>query len=144
MSNNAVRTIVETAEGDLPFQHYFVRRRCEPFVKGIRFEGAAQAKPPATVLGFLSDPNIRAIVICPSNPYLSVDPILAVPAIGRAIAHSAAPVIAVSPIVGGNAVKGPTAKIMRELGLAVNSQTIAVHYRGLHYGSRHRRGRCCR
>ncbi len=130
MSDDRVRTVVETAEGDLPFQHYFVRRRCEPAVKAIRFDGAAKATPAPGVLDVLSHGNVRAIVICPSNPYLSVDPILAVPGLRGALANGA-PVIAVSPIVGGQAVKGPTAKIMHELGIAVNTQAIAAHYRGL-------------
>ena len=130
MSDDPVRTIVETAEGDLPFQHYFVRRRCEPAVKKIRFEHAAKAVPAPGVLNLLSQPGLRAIVICPSNPYLSVDPILAVPGIRSALLN-AVPVIAVSPIIGGQAVKGPTAKIMRELGIVVNTQAIAAHYRGL-------------
>ena len=131
MSDDAVRTIVETAEGDLPFQHYFVRRRCEPIVKGIRFQGAAAATPCSGVLELLLNPAVRAIVVCPSNPYLSVDPILSVPGIRDALANSAAPVIAVSPIIGGQAVKGPTAKIMRELGVAVNTRAIGAHYSGL-------------
>ena len=130
MSDDPVRTIVETAEGDLPFQHYFVRRRCEPIVKKIRFAHAAKAVPTPGVLNLLSQPGLRAIVICPSNPYLSVDPILAVPGIRGALLN-AVPVIAVSPIIGGQAVKGPTAKIMRELGIVVNTQAIAAHYRGL-------------
>jgi LPPG:FO 2-phospho-L-lactate transferase len=131
MSDDAVRTIVETAEGDLPFQHYFVRRRCEPVVKGIRFAAAQAARPAAGVVELLVNPDLRAIVICPSNPYLSVDPILSIPGIRDALANGAVPVIAVSPIIAGQAVKGPTAKIMRELGVAVNTQSIAAHYDGL-------------
>ena len=131
MTDDTVRTIVETVEGDLAFQDYFVRRRCEPVVKRIRFDGAAQAKPRAEATNALSGSNIHAIVICPSNPYLSIDPILAVPGIHRAIKNATAPVIVVSPIIGGNAVKGPTAKIMRELGRVVNNQTILTHYRDL-------------
>lgn len=131
MSDAAVRTIVDTAEGDLPFQHYFVRQRCEPVVRAIRFAGAKDAGPPAGLLQLIANPTLHAIVICPSNPYLSVDPILAVPGIAAALATSAAPVIAVSPIVGGQAVKGPTAKIMAELGIAATTQAIAAHYRGL-------------
>jgi LPPG:FO 2-phospho-L-lactate transferase len=131
MTDHAVRTIVETVEGDLAFQDYFVRRRCEPAVKRIRFDGAAQAKPSAEAINALSGSNVRAIVICPSNPYLSIDPILAVPGICHAIKNATAPVTAVSPIIGGDAVKGPTAKIMRELGRAVNTQTILTHYRDL-------------
>ena len=131
MSDAPVSTIVETAEGDLPFQHYFVRRRCEPVVRAIRFAGAKTAAPAAGVLDAITDEALRAIVICPSNPYLSVDPILSVPGIAPALSTGAVPVIAVSPIIGGQAVKGPTAKIMAELGLAVSSEAIAAHYRGV-------------
>jgi LPPG:FO 2-phospho-L-lactate transferase len=131
MSDNAVRTIVRTDEGDLPFQHYFVRRRCEPVVKAIRFDGARSAIPAPGVLESLADPDLRAVIICPSNPYLSVDPILSVPGMREALAQSRAPVIVVSPIIGGQAVKGPTAKIMHELALSVTTTTIANHYRGL-------------
>ncbi|HEX5507194.1 MAG TPA: 2-phospho-L-lactate transferase [Pseudolabrys sp.] len=131
MSDDAVRTIVQTEEGDLPFQHYFVRRRCEPVVKAIRFEGARSATPASGVLEMLTNPGLRAVIVCPSNPYLSIDPILSVPGMRKALAQSRAPVIVVSPIIGGQAVKGPTAKIMRELALSVTTATIAEHYRGL-------------
>jgi LPPG:FO 2-phospho-L-lactate transferase len=131
MSDSAVRTIVETDEGSLPFQRYFVGRRCEPAVKAIRFVGAAVAEPTAGVLELLASPSLHATVICPSNPYLSVDPILAVPGVAAALSTARAPVIAVSPIIGGQAVKGPTAKIMAELGIAVTNESIASHYRGL-------------
>jgi LPPG:FO 2-phospho-L-lactate transferase len=131
MSDAPVSTIVETAEGDLPFQHYFVKRRCEPVVRAIRFAGAKVAAPAAGVLDAITDPALRAIVICPSNPYLSVDPILAVPGIAPALSTGTAPVIAVSPIIGGQAVKGPTAKIMAELDIAVSTEAIVAHYRGL-------------
>ena len=131
MSDAAVRTMVDTAEGELPFQHYFVRRRCEPVVRAIRFAGAKEAEPSAGLLPLINNPSLHGIVICPSNPYLSVDPILAVPGIAAALATSSAPVIAVSPIIGGQAVKGPTAKIMNELGIAVTTESIAAHYRGL-------------
>jgi LPPG:FO 2-phospho-L-lactate transferase len=131
MTDTSVQTVIETDEGDLPFQEYFVRRRCAPTVRRIRFSGAQEAKPAAGVGDILADPDLRCIIICPSNPYLSIDPILAVPGIASAVADSAAPVITVSPIIGGKAVKGPTAKIMKELGVAVTTQTIAHHYHGL-------------
>lgn len=131
MSDQAVRTIVETSDGELPFQHYFVRRRCEPSVRAIRFDGAAAATPCPGVLECLANRDVRAIVICPSNPFLSVDPILAVPGIRDALASAAVPVVAVSPIIGGQAVKGPTAKIMQELGVAVSTRAIVEHYRAL-------------
>lgn len=130
MTDGAVRTIMATDEGDLPFQHYFVRRRCEPAVHAVRFEGADVSVPTPELLDVLSQP-LRAIVICPSNPFLSVDPILAVPGLRAALVSHSAPVIAVSPIIGGQAVKGPTAKMMAELGIAVTTQSIAAHYRGL-------------
>jgi len=131
MTNGRVRTIVETAEGTLPFQRYFVERRCVPAVRSLLFEGAGDAAPAPGFLEAMSDPATQAIVICPSNPYLSVDPILALPGVREALANAAAPVIAVSPIIGGQAVKGPTVKIMAELGIDANTAAVAAHYRGL-------------
>ncbi|MEN3976007.1 2-phospho-L-lactate transferase [Emcibacter sp. SYSU 3D8] len=130
MTDDAVATIIETDDGDLAFQHYFVRDRCQPEVRGIRFEGAGTAMPSPALIAALQD-DLDAIVICPSNPYLSVDPLLAIPGIRQALSGHAAPVIAVSPIVGGKAIKGPTAKLMAELGLDVTQATIAHHYRDL-------------
>jgi len=127
MSDEPVRTVVETDEGTMPFQEYFVARRCLPRVVAIRFEGAESARPQAGALAALAD-AAEAIVICPSNPYLSVDPILALPELRTALAAAPAPVIAVAPIVGGRAVKGPTAKIMTELGLPVSPAAVAAHY----------------
>jgi LPPG:FO 2-phospho-L-lactate transferase len=131
MSDDAVHTIVDTDEGNLPFQQYFVRRRSEPVVRAIRFNGAEEASPAPGVLDLITDGSVSAIVICPSNPYLSIDPILAVPGTIAALMTARAPVIAVSPIIGGKAVKGPTAKIMQELGIANTNASIAAHYRGL-------------
>ena len=131
MSNDPVRTVVETADGDLPFQEYFVRRRCEPAVRGLRFEGAPAARISAAFEAALADPALEAVVICPSNPYLSVDPILAVSGVRAALAGCQAPVIAVSPIVGGRAIKGPAAKIMEELGVEVSAAAVAARYRDL-------------
>lgn len=131
MSDDPVATELRTDEGVLPFQRYFVERRCEPKVVGIDFVGADAAQPAPGVLEAIADPATRAILIAPSNPYLSVDPILAVPGLRAALVAAAAPVVAVSPIIGGRAVKGPTAKLMGELGLAVTNRTIADHYAGL-------------
>jgi LPPG:FO 2-phospho-L-lactate transferase len=131
MTDSGVRSVIETADGDLAFQDYFVRQRCEPVVTAIRFDGAKQARPAPGIAELIAGQSLRAIVICPSNPYLSVDPILAVPDIRRAFAARTTPVVAVSPIIGGHAVKGPTAKIMTELGIAITNQAIAAHYRGL-------------
>ncbi len=131
MSDQRVSTIVHTPDGALPFHHYFVRDRCEPAVRAISFDGIAKACPSPGALEVLTDRQVSAILIAPSNPYLSIDPILAVPGMADAIRHSTAPVVAVSPIVGGQAVKGPTAKLMGELGLAVSHATIAAHYDGV-------------
>ncbi len=131
MSDDPVRTWVDTDEGWLAFQHYFVRRRCEPRARGFAFRGADGAKPLPALLSALGDPDARAIVICPSNPFVSIEPILAVPGVRAALAAAAAPVVAVAPIVGGAAVKGPTAKMMRELDLPVTPAAVAARYAGL-------------
>ena len=124
----AVRTVVRTPDGRMAFQHYFVRDRCEPVVTGFEFEGAESARPCGAVLEALADDSLRCVVVCPSNPFISIDPILAVPGMRAAIRAAVAPVIGVSPIVGGRAVKGPTAKMMRELGLEVSNRAIERHY----------------
>jgi LPPG:FO 2-phospho-L-lactate transferase len=128
MSDDPVRTMIEAPDGELPFQDYFVRLACAVPVRGIRYDGAAAAKAnPA--LAEAECP--AAIVICPSNPYLSVDPILAVPGMRTWMTTQRAPIVAVSPIVGGAAIKGPAAKIMGELGVAATAAAVAMHYRGL-------------
>lgn len=131
MTDDWLRTVVMTDEGELPFQRYFVERHCAPVVRALRFEGAERARPAAKLLETLADPALRAVVICPSNPYLSVDPFLAMPELRGALSRSRAPVIAVSPIIGGRAIKGPTAKIMTELGIPITTRSIAAHYQGL-------------
>jgi LPPG:FO 2-phospho-L-lactate transferase len=131
MTDDRVRTMVSTDEGDLAFQRYFVERRCAPAVRALRFEGAAEARAAAGLCRELANPTLRAVVICPSNPYLSIDPILAVPGVRAALLSTAAPIVAVSPIIGGQAVKGPTVKIMTELGISATAESVAAHYRGL-------------
>lgn len=131
MCDEPVRTMVDTAEGTLPFQRYFVERRCEPVVRRIRFEGAENARKSAAVSKAFQAADLAAVIICPSNPYLSIDPLLTAPGLRDLVTSAKVPVVAVSPIIGGKAVKGPTAKIMNELGLEVTSATIAAHYRGL-------------
>lgn len=128
MSDDPVRTIVATSDGELAFQHYFVRERCRPTVTGFRFEGADRARAQPEILAALADPALEAVLIAPSNPYISIDPILAVPGLRSALEACRAPVVAVSPIVGGRAVKGPTAKMMAELGLAPSAVAAARHY----------------
>lgn len=131
MTDSRVRTIVETDMGPLAFQRYFVEHQCRPAVKKLWFEGGASAKIPAALAEAFKNPHLAAILICPSNPYLSIDPILAVPAIAEELRRSKVPVVAVSPLIGGKAVKGPTAKIMGELGLAPSCLSIARHYSGI-------------
>jgi LPPG:FO 2-phospho-L-lactate transferase len=137
MSDDPVATWLETDEGPLAFQNYFVERQCRPAVGAIRFEGAAQARPAPSVIEAIG--NADAVFIAPSNPYLSVDPILAVPGIASALRQSSAPVIAISPLVGGNAVKGPTTKLMAELGIYPDNDGIAAHYQGVIDGLLHDR-----
>jgi len=131
MSDSPVPTIVQTPDGPLAFQHYFVRDRCAPPVTGFEFRGVAEASPPPAVLDWLADPALAGIFICPSNPFVSVDPILAVPGLRAALRRCAAPVIAVSPIVAGLAIKGPTAKMMAELAVPSTAVAVAEHYRDL-------------
>ncbi len=113
----------------MDFQHYFVREKCKAVVKGFRFEGADHAKPNPVFQDALRHPSLKAVVICPSNPFLSIDPILAVQGVREELRRYPVPVIGVSPIVGGDAVKGPTAKILRELGHPVSAATVAYYYR---------------
>ena len=131
MSDDPVPTVVETPEGPLAFQHYFVRERCRPKALGFRHEGADKARASSAFLDALAAPDLGAVIICPSNPYISIDPILAVPGVRAALTACEAPVIAVSPIIGGQAVKGPTAKMMAERGIAPSVAAIAEHYAGL-------------
>lgn len=142
MSDAPVPTLVYTDEGGLHFQEYFVRRECRPRVTGFEFQGAKQALPAPGVLEALKE--VQFIVICPSNPWVSIDPILAIlgvksglvanqlPArepdwLPRAIAKNC-PVVAVSPIIGGEAVKGPAAKMYAELGVEPSALAVAKHY----------------
>lgn len=129
MSDDPVATCLDTDEGELEFQRYFVERRCAPRVSRVRFRGAATARAAPGVLEAIAAAD--SIVIAPSNPYLSIDPLLAVPDLREALLAARAPVVAVSPIIGGRAVKGPTAKLMAELGVAVDNSAIAAHYAGL-------------
>lgn len=131
MSDDPVRTMVETPVGTLGFQDYFVRRQCEPVVKRIYFEGGEAASASPGLIEKFHQDDLRAVIICPSNPFLSVDPILAVAEISDALKTCAAPVIAISPLIGGKAVKGPTAKIMNELSIPTTALAIAEYYEDL-------------
>ncbi len=131
MTDSPVATLVDTDVGELAFQDYFVRRRCQPRVRAIRFAGAMTATTTAEVRAALDADALEAIVLCPSNPYLSIDPLLAIPDLRSALERRRVPLVAVSPLIGGTAVKGPTAKIMAELGIESSADAIASHYRGL-------------
>jgi LPPG:FO 2-phospho-L-lactate transferase len=125
MSEDPVRTVIQTAEGEMAFQEYFVYRKCEPVVTGIRFAGAEVAQPSREVASAVRSADV--IVLCPSNPLLSLDPILALPSLRRMITASRAAKVGVSPIVGGAALKGPAAKMMAELELEVSPTGVARH-----------------
>jgi LPPG:FO 2-phospho-L-lactate transferase len=127
-TDDRLRTRLRTDEGWLDFQDYFVRLQCRPLVRELAFDGAADARPHPDLLAALSDERLRALIICPSNPFISVEPILAVPGIREALSACVAPVIAVSPIIGGRAVKGPTAKMMTELGMIPSAAAVAKRY----------------
>ena len=130
MSDDKVATIVKVASGEsLAFQHYFVRDRCKPVVTGFEFEGLASACASPAFLNSLED-SLDVIIICPSNPFVSVDPVLMIPGVTEAIKANPAPVIAVSPIIGGQAIKGPAAKMMLELGMPQTALSVAEHYVG--------------
>ncbi len=125
MSEQPVRTMIESEGKELAFQDYFVNKRCEPVVSGIRFEGIDEAQPSQAVVNALR--HAEAIIFCPSNPLVSIDPILAVPSVRRIIAAAQMPKVAVSPIVGGEALKGPAAKMFTELKMDTSCVGVAKH-----------------
>jgi LPPG:FO 2-phospho-L-lactate transferase len=131
MTDDVVRTQIDTDAGELDFQRYFVAEQCRPVARAVRFGGAAEARPSPGFEAALSRPDLAALIICPSNPYLSIDPLLALPGVRQRIARLGAPRVAVSPIVGGKAIKGPLAKLMVELGASVDGLGVAKHYDGL-------------
>lgn len=131
MSDDAVPTVIETPEGDLTFQHWFVRDRCGPVVSAVRFAGIDAAVPLPAFMAALRDPALKALVIAPSNPFVSIAPILGLAGIDTAVRSLRCPRIAVSPIVGGAAIKGPAAKMLAELGHDVSALGVARCYAGL-------------
>lgn len=126
MTDDPFATVVITSSGRLPFQRYFVEQQAQPEVRRIEFENHRDGAATDAVLDAIAAAD--GIIVCPSNPYLSIDPILAVPGINSAISAARAPIIAVSPLIGGRAIKGPTAKIMKELGVEASCAAIAKHY----------------
>ena len=127
-TDDSLKTLVKTPKGILSFQHYFVRDQCRPKILGLKYEGLENAQPCPALEEALESSLLEMVVVCPSNPFLSIDPILAVKGVREKLKSSKARVIAVSPIVGGDAVKGPTANNMRDLGFSVSAYTIAKYY----------------
>ena len=130
ISNDPIRTVVQTERGDLAFQHYFVRERCQPSVSGFRFDGIENATINPVIRGYLTDCD--GIIICPSNPFVSVAPVIEVAGFLAATGHI--PTIAVSPIVRGAAIKGPAAKMMQELNIPSTALAVAEYYQGKYPG----------
>ena len=128
MTEQRVATRVFTDMGELAFQEYFVRERCEPRVEKVVFDGLDTAQLNPAIISALADPALRGIIICPSNPFLSVDPILSLPGCREALMQVNVPVVAISPIVSGAAVKGPAAKMMHELDIPRRAAAVAEYY----------------
>lgn len=129
MSNDPVRTVVETRSGALDFQTWFVKRRTRDLVRAVKFQGAARSRPAPGILDAIR--RASAIIFCPSNPAISIGPILAVPGIRTAIEQRRSKSVAISPIIAGRALKGPAARMMRSMGMEPTARGVAEHYRGL-------------
>ncbi|OHC96973.1 MAG: 2-phospho-L-lactate transferase [Sphingomonadales bacterium GWF1_63_6] len=129
MSDDPVATLLDTDSGRLEFQQYFVERRCDPRVQSIQFDGAEAAVPAPGVTDAILSAD--AVILAPSNPFLSIDPLLAIPGLRSALTQTSAPIVAVSPLIGGKAVKGPTVRLMTDLDMVVSNESIARHYAGL-------------
>ncbi len=128
MSDDPVRTKITTADGELAFQEYFVREQCQPAISDFHFDGIEQAAPQQALMDLLNSDDLAAIIICPSNPFVSVEPILRLTGVRDAMRKSPAPVIAISPIVAGIAIKGPAAKMMAELNIPATATAVADYY----------------
>ena len=131
MSDDTVATRVYTDRGELEFQHYFVRERCEPKVERIEFVGIESARLNPRVRECIADPDLSAVILAPSNPFLSIDPILNLEDCRSLLKARGVPIVAVSPIISGRAVKGPAAKLMEELNMPTSAQAVAAYYRDL-------------
>lgn len=128
-TDDKVRTKLNTDEGWMDFQPWFVGRRCAPKVSELRYEGATTAKPAAPASAAIASADL--IVFAPSNPLLSIEPILAIPGLRNAIEKCRAPRVGVSPLIGGKAVKGPLARLMQDLGIEATTRSVAARYAGL-------------
>ncbi len=126
MTDAYTPTRVVTDEGEMHFQEYFVRRKCEPRVREIRFDDIESAQPAPSVLSAILEAGV--VIICPSNPFISIGPILAVPGVREALRQTEATVIAITPIIGGRALKGPAADMLSDLGHEVSARAVAALY----------------
>ncbi len=131
MSDDPVRTMVATSQGELGFQRYFVRDKCQPVVTGFRFDGIDEASPSPGFLVALERTDLKAVIVCPSNPFVSIDPIFSLPGVASILRERSVPIVAISPIVGGVAIKGPAAKMMAELDMPPTAFAIAQYYQGV-------------
>ena len=128
MSDDRVRTYVQTEEGNVTFHEYFQELGCEPAVRGFQYAGADEARISDAVLEALHAPDLEAIVICPANPYHAIRPILEIAGIKEFLQKRRVPVVAITPIIGGRALKGSAAKIMRDLGREPSARSVATEY----------------
>ncbi len=126
-TESCVRTVLNTEDCEMPFQDYFVRERCAPIVRGVRYDGAERAQPSPVFRRALSG-DCRGFILCPSNPLLSLEPILSITGVRQALRDRQAPLVAVCPIIGGEAVKGPSVKILNELGEDATALGFAARY----------------
>ena len=131
MSEKPIQTIVKTDQGELAFQEYFVKYQCTPKVKEISNVGCETAEVPIYLKELINKNKFSGVIICPSNPYLSVDPILSINEIKTFLLETDIPILAVSPIIANDSIKGPTSKIMREMNIDPSVESIAQHYSGL-------------
>jgi LPPG:FO 2-phospho-L-lactate transferase len=127
MTDEYTPTRVTTDDGEMHFQEYFVRRRCEPRVRSLRFDGIDSARPAPGVLDAITGAD--GVVVCPSNPFISIGPILGVPGMRDALVQTRAKIVAITPIIGGKALKGPAADMLRDLGHEVSAASVAAMYR---------------
>jgi LPPG:FO 2-phospho-L-lactate transferase len=127
MSDLHTPTTIVTADGEMHFQEYLIRRRAEPTIKSIRFENIELARPAPGVLEAILEAEV--VIVCPSNPLISIGPIVAVPGIRQALVETTAKVVAISPVVGGASLKGPTDRMLRDLGMEVTAPQVAKLYR---------------
>ncbi|MCF8474005.1 MAG: 2-phospho-L-lactate transferase [Emcibacter sp.] len=131
MTDDRVQTMVTTELGEMAFQHYFVREGCQPKISSIRFDDIENARPSPAFTAAIADPELAGVILCPSNPFVSIDPILHIPGVRDMLNKLKVPIVAISPIVKGLAIKGPAAKMLQELGKEASVYSIARHYKGL-------------